>query len=84
MLMIIAYGRGEADVIILRDSPDFENMISSVVTDCVAWNGYTTCMWHNLITSKIVLDKNGSLALLQEKYRIPYPQKLKENISMLI
>ena len=66
--------------IIYRDMKDFENMISSVVTDCVAWNGYTTCMWHNLITSKIVLDKNGSLALLQEKYRIPYPQKLKENI----
>ena len=66
--------------IIYRDMKEFENMISSVVTDCVAWNGYTTCMWHNLITSKIVLDKKGSLALLQEKYKIPYPQKLKENI----
>ena len=37
-------------------------------------------MWHNLITSKIVLDKNGKLGALQEKYRIPYPEKLKENI----
>ena len=66
--------------IIYRNMKDFENMISSVVTDCVAWNGYTTCMWHNLITSKIVLDKKGSLAFLQEKYKIPYPKKLKENI----
>ena len=66
--------------IIYRNMKEFENMVSSVVTDCVAWNGYTTCMWHNLITSKIVLDKNGSLAILQEKFRIPYPQKLKENI----
>ena len=54
-------------------------MVSSVVIDCVPWNGYTTCMWHNLITSKIVLDKNCKLNALQEKYRIPYPKKLKEN-----
>ena len=37
-------------------------------------------MWHNLITGKIVCDKNGKLQALQEKYRIPYPRKLKENI----
>ena len=66
--------------IIYRNLTDFENMISSVVDDCVSWNGYTTCMWHNLITSRIVFDKNGKLTTLQEKYKIPYPQKLKENI----
>ena len=66
--------------IIYRDMRDFENMVSSVVMDCTPWNGYTTCMWHNLITSKIVLDKNGKLHSLQEQYRIPYPKKLKENI----
>ena len=37
-------------------------------------------MWHNLITAKIVIDKNGKLSALQEKYRIPYPKKLKEKI----
>ena len=66
--------------IIYRDMKDFEKMISSVVDDCVAWNGYTTCMWHNLITSKIVYDRNGNLQKLQEKYKIPYPEKLKKNI----
>ena len=66
--------------IIYRDMNDFERMVSSVVIDCIPWNGYTTCMWHNLITSKIVLDRNCRLHALQEKYRIPYPQKLKENI----
>ena len=66
--------------IIYRNLTDFENMISSVVDDCVSWNGYTTCMWHNLITSRIVFDKNAKLTALQEKYKIPYPQKLKENI----
>lgn len=66
--------------IIYRNMADFEGMVSSVVDDCVAWNGYTTCMWHNLITSEVVFDRTGNLRKLQEKYRIPYPQKLKENI----
>ena len=66
--------------IIYRNIQDFEHMVSSVVIDCVPWNGYTTCMWHNLITSRILVDKTGYLTALQEKYRIPYPKKLKENI----
>lgn len=66
--------------IIYRNMADFEKTVSSVVVDCTPWNGYTTCLWHNLITSRIVADKNGHLAAMQAKYRIPYPQKLKENI----
>ena len=66
--------------IIYRNMTDFENMVSSVVDHSVSWNGYTTCMWHNLITSKIVYDKNSKLQELQTKYQIPYPKKLKENI----
>ena len=66
--------------IIYRDMKSFENTISSVVIDCNSWNGYTTCMWHNLITSEIVLDKNGHLTTLKEKFTVPYPLKLKENI----
>ena len=66
--------------IIYRGMEDFEKTISSVVTDCNSWNGYTTCLWHNLITSKIVVDKTGKLNAFQSKYKIPYPKKLKENI----
>lgn len=66
--------------IIYRNLEDFANGISSVVDDCNAWNGYTTCMWHNLITSSILFDRNGRLTQLQNQYQIPYPQKLKENI----
>ena len=66
--------------IIYRNLTDFAGTVSSVVDGCNAWNGYTTCMWHNLITGKIVCDKNGKLQALQEKYRSPYPRKLKENI----
>jgi predicted nucleotidyltransferase len=66
--------------IIYRDMTGFADMVASVVLDCNAWNGYTTCMWHNLITSKIVLDKQGKLRSLQEKFSIPYPETLKKNI----
>ena len=66
--------------IIYRNMKDFEDVVSSVVIDGVPWNGYTTCMWHNLITSKIVIDKNGKLTDLQKKYRIPYP---KNNLKLL-
>lgn len=66
--------------IIYRNMADLEKTISSVVDDCVASNGYTTCMWHNLITCKIQVDKEGKLARLQKRYTVAYPQKLKENI----
>ena len=66
--------------IIYRSLEDFSRGIASVVDDCNAWNGYTTCMWHNLITSRILFDRNGKLTQLQKKYQIPYPKKLKENI----
>jgi hypothetical protein len=66
--------------IIYRNLDDFARGIASVVDDCTAWNGYTTCMWHNLITSRILFDRSGKLSQLQKKYQIPYPKKLKENI----
>ena len=66
--------------IIYRDLKAFEGEVEAVVTHCIPHNGYTTCMWHNLITSRIVLDKGGRLHALQQRYTVPYPQKLKENI----
>lgn len=66
--------------IIYRNMNEFGNTVKSVVEDCNSWNGYTTCLWHNLITSKIVIDKNGKLLELQNRFKVPYPKKLKENI----
>ena len=66
--------------IIYRNLENFSHGIASVVDDCHAWNGYTTCMWHNLITARILYDRNGRLLQLQKQYQIPYPQKLKEAI----
>ena len=66
--------------IIYRNLQDFAAGVKSVVLQCNACNGYTTCMWHNLITSRIVFDRNDRLSALQKEYQIPYPEKLKRNI----
>lgn len=66
--------------IIYRNMDDFDKMVEAVVINHMAGTGYTTCMWHNLITSKIVMDKTGKLAALQKKYDVPYSAELKKNI----
>lgn len=66
--------------IIYRDINSFDKQVEDVVINHIAYNGYTTCMWHNLITSKIMVDKNELLKKLQDKYKITYPKELKDNI----
>lgn len=73
--------KDDVDIDILyRNIDDFTQTIHSVVAEYTAYNGYTTCMWHNLLHSRILYDKNGRLANLQDKYRIPYPDQLRDNI----
>lgn len=66
--------------ILYRNIDDFSQTIHSVVEEHTAYNGYTTCMWHNLLHSRILYDKNGQLESLQNKYQIPYPDELRVNI----
>lgn len=66
--------------ILYRNIEEFSRTIHSVVEEHIAYNGYTTCMWHNLLHSRILYDQNGKLESLQNKYRIPYPDELRDNI----
>ena len=66
--------------ILYRNLEDFSRTIHAVVEEHIAYNGYTTCMWHNLLHSRILYDRNGKLADLQSRYRIPYPEELRNNI----
>ena len=59
---------------------DFCKGVENVVVNCQPSNGYTTCMWHNLLNCKIIFDRNGKLTAAQKKYNVPYPQKLKQAI----
>lgn len=66
--------------IIYRNIADFSSELAHVVLDYNAQNGYTTCMWHNLLTCKIIYDPYYALQKLKENYSIPYPAQLKRNI----
>ncbi len=63
-----------------RDLDDFCGDVASVVENHQARNGYTTCMWHNLLTCKIIYDRSGRLAALKQRFSVPYPQALKARI----
>lgn len=66
--------------IIYRKLDDFASAIENVVEKYHVSNGYTTCMWHNLLNSKILFDKTKRLTKTQQKYMVKYPSALKQNI----
>lgn len=66
--------------ILYRNLDGFKNDVASVVEQHYAHNGYTTCMWHNALNSKILCDKNGKFAKMQKRFSVPYPFELKKNI----
>ncbi|WP_314084104.1 DUF4037 domain-containing protein [uncultured Gemella sp.] len=71
----------EIDIdIIYRNINDFENNIENVVEKHQASNGYTTCFWHNLKNSKVLYDPHKEFHNLQERFEVPFPEELKENI----
>ena len=66
--------------ILYRNMKDFMQDIENIAVKCQARNSYTTCMWHNLRTCKILYDENGNLTKYKEKYSFDYPKQLKKNI----
>ena len=66
--------------LLFRNLDDFTTELARVVEDFQPSNGYTTCMWHNLLTCKILYDRNGRLAAAKARFDVPYPPQLKENI----
>ena len=66
--------------LLYRNLDDFINDVADVVESHNARNGYTTCMWHNLLTSIIIFDRNGRLADAKTRFDIPYPEQLRKNI----
>ena len=66
--------------ILYRNLDGFTQDVASVAEDCRPRNGYTTCMWHNLRTCKIIYDPAGRLAAAKARFDIPYPPLLKARI----
>ena len=66
--------------ILYRNLDEFCDGVARVVERFEAYNGYTTCMWHNLLTCKIVCDKYGRLWNAKKRFSVPYPEELRNNI----
>lgn len=66
--------------ILYRELDGFAAGVAEVVEGCQARNSYTTCMWHNLLTCKIICDKGGRLAQAKARFSVQYPPRLRENI----
>ena len=66
--------------ILYRNLEDFCQGLAYVVEQHQPYNGYTTCMWHNLSTCKSICDKAGRLQRAKDRFSVPYPKQLKENI----
>lgn len=66
--------------ILYRNLDDFTADVAGVVEQCHGRNGYTTCMWHNLRTCKILYDESGRLAAAKKRFDVPYPTALREDI----
>ena len=66
--------------ILYRDLDLFAAEVAQVVEEFQPRNGYTTCMWHNLLTCKIIYDRDGRLTRVRERFDLPYPPQLRKNI----
>ena len=66
--------------ILYRDLDAFTGDIAEVVERFQPRNAYTTCMWHNLLTCKVLYDRDGRLARAKERFSVPYPPQLRANI----
>lgn len=66
--------------LVYRNLNGFANEIADVVEKKHARNNYTTCFWHNLMTCKIVFEREGLLTNLKKRFDVPYPKELKESI----
>ena len=66
--------------ILYRNLDQFILDVADVVESCHGRNGYTTCMWHNLLTCKVICDKTGRLGDAKARFNIPYPEDLRKDI----
>jgi len=66
--------------IIYRNLDWINDSLNRTIVECKADTGYTTCFWANIRNSIILYDRDNKLSKLQDKCKVSYPEKLKENI----
>ncbi|MEY8402128.1 DUF4037 domain-containing protein [Oscillospiraceae bacterium 44-34] len=66
--------------LLYRDLDELTAGVARVVEQFQPQNGYTTCMWHNLLTCKVLYDRDGRLTAARARFDVPYPPQLRQNI----
>ena len=66
--------------ILYRNLDSFAADVAQTVEQYRASNAYSTCMWHNLLTCKILYDRDGRLSAAKTRFSVPYPKQLQQNI----
>ena len=66
--------------VMFRHAQWIEEQLARVLVHHKASVGYSTCFWHNVLTSRLLFDRNGWFAALQAKASAPYPEALRSNI----
>jgi predicted nucleotidyltransferase len=62
--------------VMFRDMEWIQDGLDRVLKQHQASVGYSTCILHNILHSKILFDGNGWFRSIQEKAQRPYPEKL--------
>jgi hypothetical protein len=74
---------GASDIhvdVMFRDVGWIQDQLTGVLRRFQASVGYSTCLWHNVLSSAVLFDRAGWFALLQEEARQPYPEALRRAI----
>ncbi len=66
--------------VMFRSPAWIEEQLDRVLRRCEASVGYSTCFWHNVLTSQVLYEAHGWFAALQAKARQPYPEPLRRAI----
>jgi len=71
---------GLAVDVIFRDTAWIEGELHRVLDRHQASLGYSTCLWANVLSSRILFDRDGWFSALQAGARRPYPEPLRRAI----
>ncbi|WP_216327018.1 nucleotidyltransferase domain-containing protein [Deinococcus aestuarii] len=69
--------------VMFRRAADFERHLTALLERHEARLGYTTALWHNLLTSEVLFDREGWLADLKRRADQPYPDGLARAVIVL-
>ncbi|MBD2231089.1 DUF4037 domain-containing protein [Phormidium tenue] len=66
--------------VMFRRTDWIEAQLTRVLDEHQASVGYSTCFWHNLLSSQILFDRRGWLRALQATAQRPYPEELRQAV----